>query len=199
MLNILHPHLVTSYLNAMAFARAKSSVEELRAVVEASPGAYACLRPDGSLSWMQERAHKWLAEFYADDAFASNGLPTCIEHLRILQSEEDKVLHAEKSSGTEILFSCLSPSPMGGSILSLQRRMREPSMRFSSQPGLSKRQNEVLRWMIEGKRNREIAQILSISERTVEKHVEAILRTLEAENRASAIVRAMECMAADAS
>lgn len=195
LLNTLHPHLVTSYLNAMAFARAQSSVEELRAVVEASPGAYACLRPDGSLAWMQERAREWLAEFHAEEAFADNGLPVRIEHLRLMQQGENKVLHAEKTVHAEVLFACLSPSPMGGSILRLQRRACEPAVRFIAQPGLSERENEVLRWMIEGKRNREIATILGISVRTVEKHVEAVLTTLSAENRATAIVRAIERMA----
>lgn len=195
LLNTLHPHLVTSYLNALAFARAKSSVEELRAVVEASPGAYACLRPDGSLAWMQPRARNWLTEFHPDEAFAENGLPVSIEHLRALRHGEDRVLHAEKPSGREMLFICLSPSPMGGSILRLQRREREPAMHYHSQPGLSERENEVLRWMIEGKRNREIATILGISVRTVEKHVEAIFKAFNAENRATAIVRALERMA----
>jgi DNA-binding NarL/FixJ family response regulator len=40
--------------------------------------------------------------------------------------------------------------------------------------------------------------ILGISERTVEKHVEAVLRALHAENRATAIVRAMEMSAPQA-
>ena len=46
--------------------------------------------------------------------------------------------------------------------------------------------------MVEGKRNSEIATILGLSVRTVEKHVEAALRCLHAENRATAIIRAME-------
>lgn len=51
---------------------------------------------------------------------------------------------------------------------------------------------EVLGWMMEGKRNKEIAQILGVSPRTVEKHVERVLASLKAENRSTAIVRAME-------
>lgn len=196
MLNTLHPHLVTSYLNAMAFSRVKCSMEELRAVVEASPGAYACLRPDGSLAWMQPRARDWLAEFYGDEPFAPNGLPASIEHQRSLRTAENEAMHVERGGGAEILFACLSPSPMGGSILRLQRRGREPVVRFQAQPDLSNRENEVLHWMIGGKRNREIAIIMNISTRTVEKHVESILEVLEAENRATAIVRALERMAA---
>lgn len=195
LLNALHAHLVTSYVNAMAFARAKASLGELQAAMETSPGAFACLRSNGSLAWMQERARDWLSKFYVDEAFAENGLPVSLEHLRSTQHDTSTPIHVEKVAGSEILFSCLSPSPMGGSILRLQRRVRKPAVRFQDQSALSKRENEVLRWMIEGKRNREIASILGISERTVEKHVERVLTALEAENRASAIVRALERMA----
>jgi len=66
------------------------------------------------------------------------------------------------------------------------------SLRKLPNPTLTKREQEVLHWMLEGKRNREIAAILGISERTVEKHVERILAALKAENRATAIIRALE-------
>jgi DNA-binding NarL/FixJ family response regulator len=58
------------------------------------------------------------------------------------------------------------------------------------------RKNEVLQWMVEGKRNAEIASILHLSPRTVEKHVAEILAGLKVENRATAIIRAMELCAA---
>jgi DNA-binding NarL/FixJ family response regulator len=50
--------------------------------------------------------------------------------------------------------------------------------------------------MVEGKRNAEIAVILELSPRTVENHVQEILQELMVENRATAIVRAMEYCAA---
>jgi DNA-binding CsgD family transcriptional regulator len=53
--------------------------------------------------------------------------------------------------------------------------------------------------MLEGKRNAEIAAILGISPRTVEKHVEAILKLLGVKNRASAILRVLESCAVAAS
>lgn len=67
---------------------------------------------------------------------------------------------------------------------------------FRPLPELSQRENEVLKWMVEGKRNSEIATILNLSTRTVENHVQGILRDLMVENRATAIVRAMEYCAA---
>lgn len=51
---------------------------------------------------------------------------------------------------------------------------------------LSQREREVFHWICEGKRDREIAQILGISYRTVTVHVRAILQKLCVENRTCA-------------
>lgn len=51
---------------------------------------------------------------------------------------------------------------------------------------LSRREAEVLVRVAEGRRNREIAQLLAISEPTVEKHVQRILEKLAVETRAGA-------------
>jgi DNA-binding CsgD family transcriptional regulator len=51
---------------------------------------------------------------------------------------------------------------------------------------LSKRETEVLSWVIQGKRDSEIGVILEISSRTVEKHVGRILHKLRVENRTTA-------------
>lgn len=52
---------------------------------------------------------------------------------------------------------------------------------------LTRREREVFHWMGEGKRNGEIALILGCSARTVEKHVENILRKTGAETRGAAV------------
>lgn len=52
---------------------------------------------------------------------------------------------------------------------------------------LTRRENEVLLWLAEGKTNAEIAVILGISPRTVAKHLENLFSKLGFENRASAI------------
>lgn len=53
--------------------------------------------------------------------------------------------------------------------------------------GLTNREAEVLCWTAEGKNNREIAVLLNISFRTVEKHLEKVFHKLGIENRQSAI------------
>jgi DNA-binding NarL/FixJ family response regulator len=58
--------------------------------------------------------------------------------------------------------------------------------RFSSELGLTTREGEVLSWLSKGKTNRDIAQILGLSPRTVDKHLEQIYAKLGVENRAAA-------------
>jgi DNA-binding CsgD family transcriptional regulator len=52
--------------------------------------------------------------------------------------------------------------------------------------GLTTRESEVLVWLGRGKSNRDIAEILGLSPRTVNKHLELIYAKLGVENRAAA-------------
>jgi DNA-binding NarL/FixJ family response regulator len=58
--------------------------------------------------------------------------------------------------------------------------------KFSSELGLTSREGEVLAWLSKGKTNRDIAQILGLSPRTVDKHLEQIYAKLGVENRTAA-------------
>ncbi len=60
------------------------------------------------------------------------------------------------------------------------------SAQFSSELGLTTREGEVLSWLAKGKTNRDIAQILGLSPRTVDKHLEQIYAKLGVENRTAA-------------
>lgn len=61
-----------------------------------------------------------------------------------------------------------------------------------SPSNLSKREREVLHWVREGKRNREIATILGLSPLTVRRHLENIFQKLGVETR-SAAANAFDC------
>jgi len=58
----------------------------------------------------------------------------------------------------------------------------------SRSESLTRREAEVAVWLAEGKTNREIALILDLAARTVEKHLESILRKLCVENRTAAAI-----------
>jgi DNA-binding CsgD family transcriptional regulator len=61
--------------------------------------------------------------------------------------------------------------------------------------GLTNREAEVLLWLARGKSNRDIAEILGLSPRTVNKHLEQVYSKLGVENRASATARATQVWA----
>ncbi len=60
---------------------------------------------------------------------------------------------------------------------------------------ISSRESEVLLWVSRGKSNREIGEILTISPRTVDKHIAQIFAKLGVANRASAAARAVKALA----
>lgn len=62
----------------------------------------------------------------------------------------------------------------------------ETPQEFYSELGLTTREAEVLSWLSKGKTNRDIAQILGLSPRTVDKHLEQIYAKLGVENRTAA-------------
>jgi DNA-binding response OmpR family regulator/DNA-binding CsgD family transcriptional regulator len=74
----------------------------------------------------------------------------------------------------EFFFRISEPSA-GGEVAMLQRAL-----------GLTPRESDVLLWIANGKSNRDTSEILNISARTVNKHLEQIFIKLGVENRAAA-------------
>jgi DNA-binding CsgD family transcriptional regulator len=197
-LNTLRPHLVTSYLNATAYSRAGESINELKATLENAPGAYGYFNADGKLAWLQEKATAWLQEFFADEVKTTQKIPQSVSHLlKASLADDNASKQFEKTGAKEILNVSLGVSPLGGRVLRLERRPKTPPPHFRPLPQFTERKNDVLKWMVEGKRNAEIAAILHLSPRTVERHITEILVGLNVENRATAIVRALEFCAAE--
>ena len=59
---------------------------------------------------------------------------------------------------------------------------------------LTPRETEVLSWLAKGKTNRDIAEILGMSPRTVNKHLEHVFEKLGVETRAAAAALASRAM-----
>lgn len=66
---------------------------------------------------------------------------------------------------------------------------RAPAPMESEAQGLTPRENEVLRWLAHGKTDAEIAALLGLSPRTVQKHLEHIYVKLGVETRTAAVMR----------
>jgi len=83
-----------------------------------------------------------------------------------------------RTAPDELLFQLVAAAPADQAGLLKQRL------------ALTQREAEVLLWIARGKANRDIAEILAMSPRTVNKHLEQIYAKLGVENRASAAVTA---------
>ena len=84
------------------------------------------------------------------------------------------------------------PRAMASKVLAYfqQRETKRPAAQSQAVGGgLSSREREVLELIAQGARDREIAERLIVSEGTVKKHVQNILRKLHARNRAEAVAR----------
>jgi DNA-binding NarL/FixJ family response regulator len=70
----------------------------------------------------------------------------------------------------------------------------EDTQSLKQQFSVTGREADVLLWIAKGKTNREIGQILEMSPRTVNKHLEQIFKKLSVENRTSAAAAAIRCL-----
>lgn len=153
----------------------------------------------GRLLWSTPKARELLADLFPAPNEQAAGLPAeLVEQLMQLRREGPR---ASGSSTMEI-----GPRRLEISVLSrigpdeLLFRLAEVGTRSDEQTlqralALTTREAEVLLWISRGKSNREIGEILSISPRTVNKHLEQVFVKLGVENRAAAAARAVRTLA----
>lgn len=113
----------------------------------------------------------------------------------VLSASEDvrKIKHAlnagakgyiPKSAGRELILNALRLVLAGGIYVPVNLISPQPAAADDGQ--LTPRQRDVLRWLVRGKSNKEIADVLGMAENTVRVHVAAILRYLGVRNRTEA-------------
>lgn len=59
-------------------------------------------------------------------------------------------------------------------------------------PHLTARELEILRWLVQGKSNKGVANILQVTDNTIEFHLKNVFRKLDCNNRNTAIIKAMQ-------
>jgi DNA-binding response OmpR family regulator len=152
----------------------------------------------GRLLWCTPKAEQLLSELFPEQG-SSTALPAAVTaQLRRLRESAKGGMHggcALEVSGRRLEFSFLSS--IGPDELLF--RLTEVSVGADEQLlqttlALTGRESEVLLWLSRGKSNREIGAILTISPRTVNKHLEQIFVKLGVENRAAAVARAVRAL-----
>ncbi|WP_425093620.1 response regulator [Tropicimonas sp. S265A] len=91
----------------------------------------------------------------------------------------------------DIALSYIGTSPSSEILLKVSGQDGEsPYQHLERTFGLTPREAEVLFWLSLGKTNRDIAQILDLSSRTINKHLETIFQKMGVDNRTAAAVSA---------
>lgn len=100
--------------------------------------------------------------------------------------------YVSKSSSSEVLLQAVKGVLEGGVHLPETRSAVQPAKRArlpaSERYGLTAAQGRVLELLAAGRTNREIADLLGVSEGTVKVHMTAIFRALDVSSRAQALV-----------
>ncbi|ENO90669.1 LuxR family DNA-binding response regulator [Thauera linaloolentis 47Lol = DSM 12138] len=105
--------------------------------------------------------------------------------------------YVSKSSSSEVLLQAVRGVLDGGVHLPDDKSATQPARRArmpaSERYGLTAAQGRVLELLAAGKTNREIADLLGVSEGTVKVHMTAIFRALDVSSRAQALVVMSRC------
>ena len=167
--------LSTHMRNARAVRLARGAIDV---------GGHGVLMVDAHhrIAWRSPQAQRWLAEFFADDT--DDLCRTWLNPPRGGEGDlrthqiQDRVLTARRlgSAGLgEVMW-----------LLSLRTAdAAQPGSRLAT-ASLTPRETEVLSWIAKGKTNRDVGEILNMSPRTVNKHLEHVFEKLGVETRAAA-------------
>ncbi len=153
----------------------------------------------GRLQWCTPKARQLLAELFPTSQESGPCLPQSVmSQLMRLRSEgaAPQARLLVDAGGRKLEISVLSPIGPDELLFRLtELSTTEDEKRLQQSLALTSRESEVLLWISRGKANREIGEILDISPRTVNKHLEQIFVKLGVENRASAAARAVHALA----
>jgi len=166
--------LATHVRNARAARMARDAIDV---------GGHGVLLVDAHqrMAWRSPRAQRWLAEFFAhepDDA--------CIAWLDAGGNATDEV-RTRTLDARALTARRLGSVGLGEVmwLLSIGAQDAQAPSRLAT-ASLTPRETEVLSWIAKGKTNRDVAEILGMSPRTVNKHLEHVFEKLGVETRAAA-------------
>jgi DNA-binding response OmpR family regulator len=167
--------LATHVRNAQATRLAREAVDVAGLGVVVLDG-------QGRVAWRSPQATRWL-----EDAFAQAEAPAELAAAWLVQAQREGEQTLALADGRQLLARHMGASGLAESMLLLSHARPEAAApRHLQQVALTPRETEVLSWLTKGKTNRDIADILGMSPRTVNKHLEHIFEKLGVETRTAA-------------
>lgn len=164
------------------------AVRLAREAVDVAGHGVLLIDAQGRIGWRSPQAAAWLQEFFPDDAAA---LPLAwAQWLGGTEMSVGSADHIQAStSGRALRVRYLGPVGLGERMLLLRLHSNRNNAAASHrviEAQLTPRETEVLSWVAKGKTNRDVADILGMSPRTVNKHLEHVFEKLGVETRAAA-------------
>jgi DNA-binding response OmpR family regulator/DNA-binding CsgD family transcriptional regulator len=153
----------------------------------------------GRVLWCTPKARQLIGELFPSRNEPNATLPASVIN-QLMQLRTDG-LHPQARllldvNGRKVEISMMSPIGPDELLFRLtEMSTTAEELQLQQTLSLTSRESEVLLWISRGKANREIGEILAISPRTVNKHLEQIFVKLGVENRASAAARAIRALA----
>ncbi len=135
----------------------------------------------GRIAWRSPQAAVWLQ--LLDDSQGSGQLPAVLK--AALEVDSTQLVRTQTAPPLTVRNMGIATLGETMLLLELQREGSAAASRLSH-AALTPRETEVLSWLAKGKTNRDIADILGMSPRTVNKHLEHIFEKLGVETRAAA-------------
>jgi DNA-binding NarL/FixJ family response regulator len=164
--------------------------QSARAALDVSGRFLLAVNRAGKIMWSTPQAQKLLADHFAAGGNEEMVLPEPLrEWLEQAQNGKagTKAQAASFPEHPELKLYYMGNAGPNEFLLRLAKEAgNDLSAELSSAFGLTTREGEVLSWLSKGKTNRDIAQILGLSPRTVDKHLEQIYAKLGVENRTAA-------------
>lgn len=150
---------------------------------------------NGRLCWCTPKAKQLLSELMPDGGTSlPQSIVSQLTQTRGAASPSGRVTVQVGERRLEIsLVSRIGPDEILFRVAEIGARAEERILQ--TRLSLTGREAEVLLWISRGKSNREIGEILAISPRTVNKHLEQVFVKLGVENRAAAAARAVRLLA----
>ncbi|OPZ00596.1 DNA-binding response regulator [Bradyrhizobium sacchari] len=162
--------------------------QSARAALDVSGRFLFAVDRQGHLLWATPQAQKLLADHHgtqADDFVLPPSLLQWLEQAKGKGSSKSQA--ASLPDNPQLRFYYMGETAPNEFLLRLSKEAGTAlPPEFTSELGLTTREGEVLAWLSKGKTNRDIAQILGLSPRTVDKHLEQIYAKLGVENRTAA-------------
>ncbi|TWA90133.1 response regulator transcription factor [Bradyrhizobium stylosanthis] len=165
--------------------------QSARAAHDVSGRYLLAVNDAGKIKWATPQAQKLLADALAVDAddnlVLPDPIPQWIDQIQKGKAASKTVAMASSTANEQLRLQYVGKLGPNELLLRLAKDTGTDSpAEFPRELGLTTRESEVLSWLAKGKTNRDIAQILGLSPRTVDKHLEQIYAKLGVENRTAA-------------